>query len=212
MPPRSLGSSSVLASRQAALQQILPPPGSICSHRQLAHKQQQRAAATAPAAAAAASSSGRTGKAQQQQTPASISDDASKQEESEQQPQQLPELQLQLPEPTNIQVKTAEFTKSSVKVGDCPPAKYPEFAVIGRSNVGKSSLINMLTNRKSLAMVSKQPGECHVSCARQGLCCAVQRTCAYNLAVEAACSCNCMPSMNLPACHDAVGTHVLPRM
>lgn len=74
------------------------------------------------------------------------------------QQQEFPELRLQLPPPTNTQVKTAEFVKSSVDVKDCPPPKLPEFAVIGRSNVGKSSLINLLTNRKSLAMVSKQPG------------------------------------------------------
>jgi GTP-binding protein len=69
------------------------------------------------------------------------------------------ELQLQLPPPTNVLVKTADFVKSSVKTNDCPPPNYPEFAVIGRSNVGKSSLINMLTNRKNLAMVSKEPGK-----------------------------------------------------
>jgi len=69
-------------------------------------------------------------------------------------------MRLQLPPPTNSQIKTAEFVKSSVAVSDCPQPKYPEFAVIGRSNVGKSSLINLLTNRKSLAMVSKQPGVC----------------------------------------------------
>lgn len=71
---------------------------------------------------------------------------------------EFPEMQLLLPPPSNSQVKTAEFVKSSVEVNQCPPPKYPEFAVIGRSNVGKSSLINLLTNRKSLAMVSKQPG------------------------------------------------------
>lgn len=74
--------------------------------------------------------------------------------------QEFPEMRLQLPPPTNSQIKTAEFVKSSVAVSDCPQPKYPEFAVIGRSNVGKSSLINLLTNRKSLAMVSKQPGVC----------------------------------------------------
>jgi hypothetical protein len=72
--------------------------------------------------------------------------------------QEFPEVQLLLPPPTHTQVKSAEFIKSSVDVKQCPPPKYPEFAVIGRSNVGKSSLINLLTNRKSLAMVSKQPG------------------------------------------------------
>jgi ribosome biogenesis GTPase A len=113
------------------------------------------------ASAATAAASSRAGRPQKD-AQVSQNSDAAPQEKPDQQQQQqqhLPELQLQLPEPTNVQVKTAEFVKSSVKVGDCPPAKYPEFAVIGRSNVGKSSLINMLTNRKSLAMVSKQPGE-----------------------------------------------------
>lgn len=67
-------------------------------------------------------------------------------------------MQLILPEPENTKVKTATFIKSSVTTQDCPPEKHPEFAVIGRSNVGKSSLINMLTGRKDLALVSKQPG------------------------------------------------------
>lgn len=64
-----------------------------------------------------------------------------------------------LPPPTNVKVKSAEFVKSSVTLEQCPKPSYPEFAVIGRSNVGKSSLINMLTGRKSLAMVSKTPGK-----------------------------------------------------
>lgn len=86
---------------------------------------------------------------------------------------EFPEMQLILPAPTNSQVKTAEFVKSSVEVAQCPPPKYPEFAVIGRSNVGKSSLINLLTNRKSLAMVSKQPGEraCDGRLGLRPLCC-----------------------------------------
>lgn len=58
----------------------------------------------------------------------------------------------------STKVRSAEFVKSSVSVKDCPKAGYPEFAVIGRSNVGKSSLINLLTGRRSLAMVSKTPG------------------------------------------------------
>ncbi|EFN59273.1 hypothetical protein CHLNCDRAFT_17068, partial [Chlorella variabilis] len=58
-----------------------------------------------------------------------------------------------------VRVKSAEFVKSSTSVEQCPPARYPEFAVIGRSNVGKSSLINMLTGRNALAMVSKTPGK-----------------------------------------------------
>jgi len=56
-------------------------------------------------------------------------------------------------------VKAAEFVKSSVKLEQCPPPTLPEFAVVGRSNVGKSSLINAITNRKNLALVSKTPGK-----------------------------------------------------
>lgn len=108
-------------------------------------------------------------------------------------------VEVVLPPPRGVRVKTAEFVKSSVNVEQCPPARFPEFAgeaaarlcpsaclrpaaacphslpppaapvhesaccqrclaVIGRSNVGKSSLINMLTGRNSLAMVSKTPG------------------------------------------------------
>ncbi len=56
-------------------------------------------------------------------------------------------------------VKSAEFLKSSVKLDQCPEGGHPEFAFIGRSNVGKSSLINMLVNRKDLAKVSNTPGK-----------------------------------------------------
>jgi hypothetical protein len=70
----------------------------------------------------------------------------------------FPEMVLDLPLPQNTRVKSATFVKSSTKTGDCPPETLPEFAVIGRSNVGKSSLINMLTSSKSLALVSKEPG------------------------------------------------------
>ena len=65
---------------------------------------------------------------------------------------------LELPPPTDMKIKSAEFVKSSPKLDLCPAPTLPEFAVIGRSNVGKSSLINMLTGRKALAMVSKTPG------------------------------------------------------
>ncbi|CAI5463975.1 unnamed protein product [Closterium sp. Yama58-4] len=59
-----------------------------------------------------------------------------------------------------VKVKSAVFVKSSSSVAQCPKdTKIPEFAVIGRSNVGKSSLINMLTNHKGLAQTSKKPGE-----------------------------------------------------
>ncbi|KAK9846476.1 hypothetical protein WJX81_004920 [Elliptochloris bilobata] len=72
-----------------------------------------------------------------------------------------PEVQaeVELPPPTATRVKTAEYKSSAVRLDQCPPATLPEFAVIGRSNVGKSSLINMLTNNKGLAKVSKTPGK-----------------------------------------------------
>ena len=56
-------------------------------------------------------------------------------------------------------INKAEFVKSSQKLSECPQSKLPEFAFIGRSNVGKSSLINMLTGRKSLAKTSTTPGK-----------------------------------------------------
>ena len=58
-------------------------------------------------------------------------------------------------------VKSCRYLQSCVRVKDCPPPRYPEIAVIGRSNVGKSSLINMLTGRtkKEVAKTSKNPGK-----------------------------------------------------
>jgi GTP-binding protein len=53
----------------------------------------------------------------------------------------------------------AKFIGSFPKTDDCPTTGFPEFAFIGRSNVGKSSLINLITNRKDLAKVSKTPGK-----------------------------------------------------
>jgi GTP-binding protein len=58
-----------------------------------------------------------------------------------------------------MKIKTAVFHKSSSKVSECPTGKRPEFAFIGRSNVGKSSLINMLTGQKGLAKISAAPGK-----------------------------------------------------
>lgn len=58
-----------------------------------------------------------------------------------------------------MDIKKAEFTISAAKLSQCPKDAKPEFAFIGRSNVGKSSLINMLTNHKGLAKTSATPGK-----------------------------------------------------
>ncbi len=56
-------------------------------------------------------------------------------------------------------ISNVTFVKSSLNYQQCPPAKKPEYAFIGRSNVGKSSLINMLANVKHLAKTSSTPGK-----------------------------------------------------
>jgi GTP-binding protein len=58
-----------------------------------------------------------------------------------------------------MHIKRAEFTISNTEVSKCPLDGKPEFAFIGRSNVGKSSLINMLTSKKGLAKTSGTPGK-----------------------------------------------------
>ena len=58
-----------------------------------------------------------------------------------------------------MEIKKAEFTLSAPMVSMCPKDMKPEYAFIGRSNVGKSSLINMLTNNKKLAKTSSTPGK-----------------------------------------------------
>lgn len=58
-----------------------------------------------------------------------------------------------------MMIKTAKFEKSSSKLSQCPKANLPEYAFIGRSNVGKSSLINMLTGNSKLAKISGKPGK-----------------------------------------------------
>ncbi|KNA21746.1 hypothetical protein SOVF_040430 [Spinacia oleracea] len=60
---------------------------------------------------------------------------------------------------SNSQVINAEFVKSSSKTEECPVDGLPEFALVGRSNVGKSSLLNSLVRRKKLALTSKKPGK-----------------------------------------------------
>ena len=58
-----------------------------------------------------------------------------------------------------MKINTAEFIISNSEVSKCPTERLPEYAFIGRSNVGKSSLINMLTNHKNLAKTSGRPGK-----------------------------------------------------
>lgn len=56
-------------------------------------------------------------------------------------------------------IKSADFVISNTDVSKCPQSELPEYAFIGRSNVGKSSLINMLVDRRGLAMTSSTPGK-----------------------------------------------------
>ena len=58
-----------------------------------------------------------------------------------------------------MKIKSAEFNRSAPDLDACPQWNLPEFALIGRSNVGKSSLINFLTERRELAKVSDEPGK-----------------------------------------------------
>ena len=58
-----------------------------------------------------------------------------------------------------MNIKSATFEISNTDVRKCPPGNKPEYAFIGRSNVGKSSLINMLTNKNGLAKTSSTPGK-----------------------------------------------------
>lgn len=68
------------------------------------------------------------------------------------------QLQLDLPSAEFSRVRKSVYVSSSVDLKGCPPERHPEFAVIGRSNVGKSSIINLLTSNDKLAKVSKEPG------------------------------------------------------
>ena len=71
-----------------------------------------------------------------------------------------------------MEITNAEFVISNTDVKKCPAGTFPEYAFIGRSNVGKSSLINMLTGRKGLAMTSATDPPALCSQARAGDFCA----------------------------------------
>src|SRR5574344_1105971 len=58
-----------------------------------------------------------------------------------------------------MEIKSAKFIISNTQLDKCPQGDFNEYAFIGRSNVGKSSLINMLTGQQSLAMTSSTPGK-----------------------------------------------------
>ena len=58
-----------------------------------------------------------------------------------------------------MKIISSTFLTSSAEANKCPKPDKPEYAFIGRSNVGKSSLINMMTNKKSLAKISSRPGK-----------------------------------------------------
>ena len=58
-----------------------------------------------------------------------------------------------------MKVINSVFEKSSKSIDQCPESKLPEYALVGRSNVGKSSLINSLLNNKSIAKTSSKPGK-----------------------------------------------------
>lgn len=58
-----------------------------------------------------------------------------------------------------MEITTARFLMSNTDIRKCPPADRPEYAFIGRSNVGKSSLLNMLVDNKKLAKISQRPGK-----------------------------------------------------
>ena len=62
-------------------------------------------------------------------------------------------------EASSPDIRTAVYVKSSARIGQLPPPDLPEFAFTGRSNVGKSSLLNMLVSKKGLAKTSGQPGK-----------------------------------------------------
>ena len=80
------------------------------------------------------------------------------QEADEAEDERLTELELAM-QAKAATIKSAKFVSSVVRHQDCPQTQLPEVAFIGRSNVGKSSLVNMLTNRKNVAKVSKNPGK-----------------------------------------------------
>lgn len=74
-------------------------------------------------------------------------------------PSSKPGSENEISNSSPMKIKSAEFVISNSKVEDCPKSPIPEYAFIGRSNVGKSSLINSLLQRKGLAKTSGRPGK-----------------------------------------------------
>ena len=75
------------------------------------------------------------------------------------QEQKIPLPLSPLKNDNDVEIKSAEFVISNTRIDRCPQDGKPEYAFIGRSNVGKSSLINMLTRKPKLAMTSATPGK-----------------------------------------------------
>lgn len=87
-----------------------------------------------------------------------LAEDAKGSASSTPEPSQRKVVQPDPDNPRHVKIRTSHYVGSATKLESCPQDGRPEFAIIGRSNVGKSSLINMMTKNKNLALTSKQPG------------------------------------------------------
>ncbi len=96
-----------------------------------------------------------------------------------------PDLPPGLPPAKPLQVKSVSMRGGATSLQQCPSDGLPELAIVGRSNVGKSSLINMLVGSAKMAQVSKTPGEVHqVQCAN----CIVGRQLGINIQQDVSCN------------------------